>query len=210
MDIYKIIGAFLLGVSAGAGGAYLYFCKKIDEQNAAFEEDLKALRQEYAKDFERFRNKDIERDLNSDNYEVKAKAQKEMAEIARNKDESMLSKQEFDSYTDYAGQYQPSKKKKRKGHIRMLREDDPIMNADSDYDICNCSFYADGVLSEDGIDKPIEDIKACVGTALERFNDEQTDEIYVANDRQKIVYDITRDIRRYWGDIRDGNMDDDI
>lgn len=207
MDIYKIVGAFLLGAASGIGGTYLYFKKVIEEENLQFEEDLKALRQEFAEDFERFRRGEIDRDLDSNNDRVRARAQKEMAEIARNKDEFMLSKQEFDSYTDYAGQYQPSKKKKRKGSIRMLREDDPIMNADSDYDICNCSFYADGVLSEDGIDRPIEDIKACVGTALERFNDEQTDEIYVANDRQKIVYDITRDIRRYWGDIRDGNMD---
>lgn len=203
MDIYKIVGAFLLGVSAGAAGAYFYFSKKIEEENNKFDETLRALREEYASNLERYHKNDINRDLNSTDNEVRLKAQKDMAEIA-------ISKNELTDYIDYAAKYNPSaKKKKRKGHIRIVSLDDPIMNADSEYDICNCSYYADNILAEDGIDAPIEDIKGCVGVALDRFNEEGVDEICVANDRQKIVYDITRDVRRFYGDIRDGNMDDD-
>ena len=207
MDIYKLVGAFLLGAASGIGGTYLYFKKVIEEENLQFEEDLKALRQEFAEDFERFRRGEIERDLDSNNDRIRARAQKEMAGIAKNKDESMILKDEYDTYIDYAAQYQQKPKKKKKGFIRILKEDDPLVNADSDYDVVNCSFYADNILSEDGTDEIIENVKECVGLALDRFAGEGVDEIFVANDKQKLVYDITKDIRRYWGDIRNGNMD---
>lgn len=65
------------------------------------------------------------------------------------------------------------------------------------YDCVGFTYYADGVLADDG-DEKVEDIEGTVGSeSLNHFGEYGDDSVYVRNDRLKIDYEILKDERTY-------------
>ena len=66
-----------------------------------------------------------------------------------------------------------------------------------DYMDIGLTYYADGVLADDG-DDIVDDIDGTVGIDnLKTFNEFNADSICVRNDSRKVDYDISRDLRTY-------------
>lgn len=70
----------------------------------------------------------------------------------------------------------------------------------SDYDVVNLSYYADGYLADD-VSNELVDIEETVGfDALEHIGDYEPDVVHVVNDDVEIYYEITRDLSN-WKDL---------
>ena len=68
---------------------------------------------------------------------------------------------------------------------------------DDDYDLISITYYADGVLADDG-NYPIDDVEDTVGPdALDSFGEWEDDAVYVRNDKRKCYYEILRDVENY-------------
>lgn len=65
------------------------------------------------------------------------------------------------------------------------------------YECINLTYYADGILADDG-DYIVEDVDNVVGIdSLSRIGEYENDALHVRNDRLKIDYEILRDRRNY-------------
>lgn len=66
-----------------------------------------------------------------------------------------------------------------------------------DYECIGLTWYADGVLADDG-DDIVDDINDLVGNeSIETLNEFGADSICVRNDSRKVDYEIVRDLRTY-------------
>lgn len=73
-----------------------------------------------------------------------------------------------------------------------------------DYDTIELTYYADGILADDG-NEPIDDIDAVVGfDSLSRFGEFEDDSVHVRNDILKVDYEILLSIERYEDVVRVG------
>lgn len=67
-----------------------------------------------------------------------------------------------------------------------------------DYDAVQCTYWADGILSNDYDDKPMNDISSTVGhESLKHFGEYEDDVVHVRNDELRTDYEITLEHRRY-------------
>ncbi len=66
-----------------------------------------------------------------------------------------------------------------------------------DYEKISLTYYADGVLADDG-DEPVEDVDEIVGIeSLEHFGEYEDDSVFVRNDRLRCDYEILLDHSSY-------------
>lgn len=77
------------------------------------------------------------------------------------------------------------------------------------YDTISLTYYADGVLTDDG-DEPIDDIDDIVGLeSLNHFGEYEDDSVFVRNDRLKCDYEILLDPRKYYDIIKTEPLDEE-
>lgn len=86
-------------------------------------------------------------------------------------------------------------------YIKVIPPDEYGANGENeeyiDYDLISFTYYADGVLTDDG-DYPIDDPEAVVGPdALNSFGEWEDDAVYVRNDDRRCFYEILRDLSNY-------------
>ena len=68
---------------------------------------------------------------------------------------------------------------------------------DDDYEVETLTYYADGTLTDE-YGNVVEDKEDLIGPdALDGFNDEDTDSVYVKNDVERKYYEILQDMREY-------------
>ena len=90
-----------------------------------------------------------------------------------------------------------------KDYIEVIPPDEYGYNGDNDeyidYDLLSFTYYANGVLADDG-DFPIENVEAVIGPdALDSFGEWEDDRVFVRNDDRKCYYEILRDLDDYSG-----------
>ena len=72
-----------------------------------------------------------------------------------------------------------------------------------EYDQYSMTYYADGVLTYEGEDDPIEDVDDLVGEAsLHTFGEYEEDAVFVRNDLERAEYEILRDPRNFYDLIK--------
>ena len=65
------------------------------------------------------------------------------------------------------------------------------------YDSLSMTFYADNIVADEN-DEIVEDVNDCIGfESLAHIGEYEPDILYVRNDRLRIYYEITRDLRNY-------------
>ena len=65
------------------------------------------------------------------------------------------------------------------------------------YTTASLTYYADGVLTDDEYDEPVDNIEELVGDFASHFGEYEDDSVFVRNDITKCDYEILRDLRRY-------------
>lgn len=67
-----------------------------------------------------------------------------------------------------------------------------------EYDQYSLTYYADGVLTYEGEDEPIEDVDDLIGKgSLDTFGQYEEDSVFVRNDLERADYEILRDLRNF-------------
>lgn len=115
---------------------------------------------------------------------------------AMKEDLTRYEKEVKENYSDYAGQYQSGDKpKSRTGRPYLITE--AQFDEDEDYDVLTLTYFADGMLADDGDNAMGRDeIEASVGlTFSSHFGN--GDVVYIRNDERKTNYEILRDERAY-------------
>lgn len=65
------------------------------------------------------------------------------------------------------------------------------------YDKLSMTFYADNIVADEN-DEIVEDVNDCIGFEnLAHMGEYEPDILYVKNDRLRVYYEITRDLRKY-------------
>ena len=108
----------------------------------------------------------------------------------------------INEYKDMVGNLNYSNIKEKGGSESMEKCSIEVVPPDEfgendEYDLISITYYANGVLTDDG-DYPIEDVEDTVGPdALNSFGEYEDDTVYVRNDDRKCYYEICRDNSNY-------------
>lgn len=192
----KIIFAFTLGAAAGVAATWQFFKKKYEQ---IAQEEIDSVKEVYSK---RLNTLDKCREVYSlRNQLTKEKDTKEKY-IPTEED-----KETFDTLKKrYTGESYIGEKggtEDMKDYIEVIPPDEYGYNGDNDeyidYDLLSFTYYANGVLADDG-DFPIENVEAVIGPdALDSFGEWEDDRVFVRNDDRKCYYEICRDLDDYSG-----------
>lgn len=104
-------------------------------------------------------------------------------------------------YTDYSNYSKENTQEEVKEEAESSKHEPYVITPEEfgekdDYACIGFTYYADGVLTDDG-DEPVEDVGKIVGDSLNHFGEYQDDCVHVRNDRLKCDYEILRDLRKY-------------
>lgn len=169
----KIIFAFTLGVAAGVVATQRFFKTKYE---TITQEEIDSVKEVYSK-----KNK-TEDAKTEDTYEPSDKETEEY--------ETTISDLGYSNNTKKGGS-EPMKT----NEIVVIPPDE--FGEDEEYDCISFTYYANGVLTDDG-DDPIDDVESVVGPeALDSFGEWEDDAVYVRNDDRKCYYEILRDNSDY-------------
>ena len=174
----KIIFGFTLGVAAGVAATWKFFKTKYE---TILREEIDSVKEVYSK-----RNSsDVEND-------------------------SVCVREQVEDYKKLVNDLSYNKKggseSMKKCNIEVIPPDE--YGVEDDYDLISITYYADGVLADDG-DYQIEDIVGTVGPeALDSFGEWEDDAVYVRNDDRKCYYEILRDEMKYSDLSVNGNDDE--
>lgn len=109
-------------------------------------------------------------------------------------------KEDVNKYRNYANEYKSSEEKEEDNMpVRSL----PYVISPEEFDelgyeTVSLTYYADGVLTDDG-DNIIEDVDDLIGEeSLEHFGEYEEDSVFVRDDEKEIDYEILRDQRNYY------------
>lgn len=170
----KIIFTFALGAAVGAVATQRFFKTKYE---AIANEEIESVKEVYSN---------------------------------KNKEESVLgddelpfySEEEVEQYSDIINQNNYAKNEEKGGSESMNKQTIEVIPPDEfgeydEYDCISLTYYANGVLTDDG-EFPINDIESAVGTeALDSFGEWEDDTVYVRNDERQCYYEICRDNSDY-------------
>lgn len=174
----KIIFAFTLGAAVGVVATRKFFETKYA---AIAQEEIDSVKEVYSK-----KHKRDEEDKETPSY---TPTQSDVTEYEDIIDEMAYVKNEK------KGGSEPMKENNT---IEVIPPDD--FGEDDDYDLISITYYANGILTDDG-DFPIEDIEGTVGPdALDSFGEWEDDAVYVKNNERKCYYEILRDNSDYVGE----------
>ena len=184
----KIIFAFVLGAAAGLAVSWKYNEKKYAE---IADREIESVKEKFS--IEKAEPEELPQEDVEETPEITEEEKVEYNDI--------LTKRNYVNYSDV--------EKEEKGGDTM--KDGPYVIAPNEFDEFDeyetgeLTYYADGILADDG-DDIIDDIESIVGEdSLLHFGEyeDDPDTVYVRNDRLKTDYEITRDERRY-ADVMDG------
>lgn len=195
---------FMAGATVGAAGAWLY-CKRYYERIA--QEEIDSVKSAFAeRKPETLKSIKHDETITSDN--------KYKANMARLKPDLVqyAAKLQEEGYTNYSAHSEKI--------TSVKKEDEPVIDkpyvispedsGESSYAQINLTYYADGVLADDG-DDILEDIGGTVGTDFaSHFGEYEDDTVFIRNDRLRCEYEIQRDNRTYAevSGITPNNMED--
>lgn len=166
----KISIGFALGVAIGVIATRLFFKQKY---KAIAKEEIDSVKEVYSK-----KNK------HEETYES--------SETEITNYEDIIDEMAYTAKNDEKGGSESMKKEKM---IEVIPPDE--FGEDDDYDLISITYYADGVLADDG-NYPIDDVEDTVGPdALDSFGEWEDDAVYVRNDKRKCYYEILRDVENY-------------
>ena len=173
----KIIFAFSLGVVTGVVTTQRFFKTKYE---VIAQEEIDSVKEVYSK-------KETTNEPDIDSY----------IPIEEDEDEdeykTILINSGYSNYEEKKGGSEPMK-----NDVPYVIPPDEFGN-DDEYDLIGLTYYANGVLTDDG-DYPIEDTDLVVGPeALKSFGEYEEDTVYVKNDERKCYYEICRDPSEYSG-----------
>lgn len=119
----------------------------------------------------------------------------------KNQDDTAEDVSEYNDILDNEGYTKSNEKKEDENMDKPYVISPEEFGEIEDYETYSLTYYADGVLTDEG-DEPIEDIESMVGEdSLNHFGEYEDDSVFVRNDRTMTDYEILRDIRCY-SDIR--------
>lgn len=192
----KIILVFALGAAAGAAVTWKLLKTKYE---CIAQEEINSVKEVYSKKLD---NLDKYREV----YARKAKLDAE--EEAQTEKDYIPTEEDEETFETLRNRYTGATYKGKKGgtedmrdYITVIPPDEYGENGDNeeyiDYDIVEFTYYADGVLTDDG-DIPIDDPESVIGPdALDSFGEWEDDMVYVRNDDRKCYYGICRDLSNY-------------
>lgn len=169
----KIIFAFALGAAAGSAVAWKFLKKKYED---IAQEEIDSVKEVYSK---------------KSNHENSAETF------------DIHTAENVDEYNAMLDELKYSNDDKEKGGSETMNDILPEVippdefGEDDNYDCIGLTYYADGILTDDG-DDPITDIDDTVGPeALDSFGEWEDDAVYVKNTERKCYYEILRDNSNY-------------
>ena len=169
----KIIFAFTLGAAAGVVATQKFFKAKYE---AIAQEEIDSVKEVYSKKHKEDTN-EVDENMPTTPEDVE-----EYQDIVNDL-----------GYTKKEGGSEPVKESK----IEVVPPDE--FGQEDGYDLISITYYANGILTDDG-DYPIDDPEEIVGPdALDSFGEWEDDAVYVRNDERKCYYEILRDISDYSG-----------
>lgn len=189
----KALGMLIFAVGAAVGSAVTWKLTK-DHYRRIADEEIESVKEMISDLIDDSEEEDP-------NKKLAQKAKEIPADI--NEYAAMVSNLEYVPYEEKNKEVNST----MRNHIEVISPDD-YGNMD-DYELVTLTYYADGVLT-DTWDTVIEDIEDTVGTAsLETFGEFEKDTVYVRNHREKIDYEIQRDLCRYVDVSDEGSQDDE-
>lgn len=168
----------VIGAAVAGAAAALYYVKDSERKRA--DEEIATMREYFAR-------KEQEMNL----------ARGMTAEHAP-KDETSEKKQKSKEIRDY----QKIVREKYKQKEESAPEGPVVISPDEfgenpGYDSLSMTFYADNIVADEN-DEIVEDVNDCIGfESLTHIGEYEPDILYVRNDRLRIYYEITRDLRNY-------------
>ena len=168
----------VIGAAVAGAAAALYYVK--DSERKRSDEEIATMR-------EYFTRKEQEMNL-----------ARGMTTEHTPKDETSEKKQKSKEIRDY----QKIVREKYKQKEESAPEGPVVISPDEfgenpGYDSLSMTFYADNIVAGEN-DEIVEDVNDCIGfESLAHIGEYEPDILYVRNDRLRIYYEITRDLRNY-------------
>ena len=186
----KVIFAFILGTAAGLAVSWKFNEKKYA---AIADREIESVKEKFS--VVKVKSEEVPQDTEQE--DVIEVTEEEKAEY-----NNILSERKYTNYSN------PEQKEEKGGdtmaHDYYIIAPNEFGEID-EYETNELTYYADGILADDG-DDIIDDIENLIGEdSLLHFGEyeDDPDTIYVRNDRLRTDYEITRDQRRY-ADVVDG------
>ena len=176
----------VIGAAVAGAAVALYYTKATERKRA--DEEIAQMREYYTRKEENLtRNieKKAKHTVSADNEAENKKKAKEMRDYQKIVRENYKQKQE----------YTPE-------GPAVISPDE--FGENPGYDRLTMTFYADNIVADEN-DEIVEDVNECIGfESLSHMGEYEPDVLYVRNDRLRVYYEITRDLRNY-GDVA-GNL----
>lgn len=175
MNNIKTIFAFALGAAIGVVVTRNFF--KTKYENIANEE-IESVKESYAR---RKKCEDEAKEL--------------IKEVCDRRGYKLDERGEYVRMVNNLGYSDDKKDEETDPDIEVIPPDE--FGKDDDYDLIGFTYYANGVLTDDG-DFPIDDVESVVGPdALDSFGEWEDDVVYVINRKRKCYYEILKDNSDY-------------
>ena len=190
----KLISAFALGAVTSAVITWKFIKTKYER---IAQEEIDSVKEVYSKKLDTL-------DKCREAYALRDKVSKEEAE----KEEYIRTEEDEETFETLRNRYTGATYIGEKGGIENMKDYIEVIPPDEygangeddeyiDYDLIGFTYYADGVLTDDG-DYPIDDPESVIGPdALDSFGEWEDDAVYVRNDDRKCFYEILRDLSNY-------------
>lgn len=188
----KIAGVFIFAAGAITGTAVAkYYLDKHYEKE--LEDEIESVKKVLS-------NKDAvqsEQTEPSDNSQTTEEKKPEIEYMMDTKDYiKYANKIRKRKYKDYSNSETKTERKKGKMNDIYIVSPNEVGNID-EYEVISLTYYADGVLTDDG-NEVVDDIEGTVGIkALNDFGKYEDDSVFVRNDRLKCYFEILKDTRYY-------------
>lgn len=175
----KIIFTFAIGAAVGVVATQKFFKAKYA---TIAQEEIDSVKEVYSK---RKINEEIHED--ADDYYIDPEKVDEY--------EHIINKQKYSKNEEKGGSEKAMIKHDKNVNIEVVPPDE--FGQIDEYDLISITYYANGILTDDG-DEPIEDIEGTIGPdALDSFGEWEDDTVYVRNDDRGCYYEICRDYSDY-------------
>jgi hypothetical protein len=171
----------VIGAAVAGAAAAFYYVKDSERKRA--EEEIATMREYFAR-------KEQEANL--------TRGMTGMTAEHAPKDETSEKKQKSKEIRDY----QKIVREKYKQKQESAPEGPVVISPDEfgenpGYDSLSMTFYADNIVADEN-DDIVEDVNDCIGfESLAHIGEYEPDILYVRNDRLRVYYEITRDLRNY-------------
>ena len=188
---------FIAGAAIGSAVAWKLTKDYCDKKN---EEDIRSVKEVFAR---RYKVEDT--NYNNDEQVEEKHLEKNTSPHAKEPVssiyEKLINKNTYATRSNYLTSTEKPKNEPEENDGPYVLENESEFGLFDDYEAITLNYYADGVLTDDQ-DIPVDDYDI-VGNALDRFDNENVNEIYGRNDARKCDYEIIRCTEEYEDIITD-------